>query len=81
MRCCVQFLHEKGIVYRDLKPENLLLDEKGYIKVADFGFAKYIGSDKTYTICGTPDYQAPEVRAAGQGGHPMEFLVRAGLGT
>lgn len=35
--------------------------QQGYTKVADFGFAKYIGEDKTYTICGTPDYQAPEV--------------------
>ena len=53
----LQHLHSQGIVYRDLKPENLLMDNTGYIKVADFGFAKQIGSQKTFTICGTPDYQ------------------------
>ncbi|KAF4105530.1 hypothetical protein G5714_013192 [Onychostoma macrolepis] len=56
------YLHCKGIVYRDLKPENLLLDGEGYVKMTDFGFAKKIGlGKKTWTFCGTPEYVAPEV--------------------
>lgn len=43
------------------QPENLLLDAQGHLKLADFGFAKVIGPRRTYTLCGTPDYLAPEV--------------------
>ncbi|KAL4788692.1 kinase-like domain-containing protein [Aspergillus varians] len=58
----IEFLHNaEGVVYRDLKPENILLDADGHIKLVDFGFAKQTGDRETYTLCGTPEYLAPEV--------------------
>merc|ERR1711933_635435 len=59
------YMHERDIIYRDLKPENLVLTRDGYLKVTDFGFAKEV-VDKTFTLCGTPDYLAPEI-VTGQG--------------
>lgn len=56
----LQYLHEKSIVYRDLKPENLLIAANGYLKITDFGFAKELHED-TWTLCGTPEYLAPEI--------------------
>lgn len=44
-----------------MQPENLLLDGRGYIKMTDFGFAKVVSNKRTYTLCGTPDYLAPEI--------------------
>lgn len=58
--CIFEYLHSKNIIYRDLKPENLLIDKGGYLKLTDFGFAKYCES-RTYTLCGTPEYLAPEM--------------------
>lgn len=66
MSACVveafEYLHTRNIFYRDLKPENLMLDSRGYIKLVDFGFAKYLKpNEKTWTFAGTPEYVAPEI--------------------
>ena len=54
------YIHRKDIIYRDLKPENVMLDSKGHVRLIDFGLAKRC-PDRTWTMCGTPEYLAPEV--------------------
>ena len=67
-----EYLHSLNIVYRDLKPENVLINFDGYLKLTDFGFAKVV-NERTYTLCGTPEYIAPEVLLNKGHGKPVDW--------
>lgn len=72
MLLALEYLQQRDIVHRDLKTENVLIDASGYLKLADFGFAKRVPS-RTWTVCGTSEYMAPEIIREGR-------RHRAGMG-
>jgi len=74
--CGLEYLHANGVLYRDLKPENLLLTGDGHICLTDFGLAKeglLCADDRTSTFCGTPEYLAPEILDGQEYGKPVDW--------
>uniref|UniRef100_A0A8K9V2M9 Ribosomal protein S6 kinase n=1 Tax=Oncorhynchus mykiss TaxID=8022 RepID=A0A8K9V2M9_ONCMY len=68
----LEHLHTLGIVYRDLKLENILMDSSGHIVLTDFGLSKEFDElERTYSVCGTIEYMAPEIAEGGAAGHDM----------
>ena len=58
----LEFIHNLDIVYRDIKPENILVDLDGHVKIADFGLSKIIPKkERSYSFCGSPEYMCPEI--------------------
>ena len=59
----IEYLHNRGIIYRDIKPENIFLDHEGHIRIGDFGLSKpdMDTNELTYSFCGSPEYMPPEI--------------------
>lgn len=57
----LEYLHSEGVIYRDLKPENIMISPEGHVKLIDFGLSKQTTTGRTFTVCGSPEYMAPEL--------------------
>jgi len=75
MILALEHLHEKDIIYRDLKPENVLIDKQGYVRITDFGLSRMHVKDhnEAKSICGTPEYLAPEIIMKLGYGKPVDW--------
>lgn len=71
----LEHLHEKGVIHRDVKPENLVLDERGYVHLTDFGIARRLVTENSNDTSGTPGYMAPEVMCKQNHGVAVDYFA------
>lgn len=72
----LEYLHKNGVIYRDVKPENILIDSEGHIKMTDFGLSKgglELTGGRTESFCGTTEYLAPEIINSKQYGYSVDW--------
>ncbi len=72
----LEYLHSKNIVYRDLKPENVLIDTDGHVRLADFGLSKIFKRDeRSFSLCGSPEYMCPEILKREGHNHMVDYYT------
>ena len=76
----LEYIHSNNIIHRDVKPENLVLDENGYIRLTDFGIAKINEKDNSSETSGTPGYMSPEVIKSLNHSFPVDFFALGVIG-
>lgn len=76
----IEYLHSKNIVYRDLKPENVLIDVDGHVKLADFGLSKiFKPQERSFSYCGSPEYMCPEILKREGHNHMVDYYTLGAL--
>lgn len=77
----ISFLHDHHVLYRDIKPENIMIDEYGMVKLADFGLARpnMTEEDEAYSFCGSPEYMAPEMLKQEGHNYTIDFYCLGAL--
>lgn len=79
MAACIisalEYIHNNGIIHRDVKPENLIFDSRGYLKLSDFGIARIWNPNNAHETSGTPGYMAPEVMCKGNYGVAVDYFA------